>query len=53
MGYGYIWEVLYEMAKEGMASKVSRMPENVQQKLQSTIERMVNEGCNGLICIML
>ena len=34
-------------------SKVSRMPENVQQQLQSTIERMVNEGCNGLICIML
>ena len=56
---GKIWHMdifgksLYEMAKEGMASKVSRMPENVQQKLQSTIERMVNEGCNGLICIML
>ncbi len=56
---GKIWDMdifgksLYEMAKEGMASKVSRMPENVQQKLQSTIERMVNEGCNGLICIML
>ena len=29
------------------------MPENVQQKLQSTIERMVNDGCSGLICIML
>lgn len=44
---------LYDMVKEGMSSKVSRMPENVQQKLQNTVERMVNEGCNGLICIML
>ncbi len=44
---------LHDMVKEGMTSKVSRMPESVQQRLQSTVERMVNEGCNGLICIML
>ena len=44
---------LYDMVREGMASKVSRMPESVQQKLQNTVERMVNDGCNGLICIML
>jgi len=44
---------LYDMVREGMCSKVGRMPENVQQKLQSTIERMVNDGCSGLICIML
>jgi len=44
---------LYDMVKEGMASKVGRMPESVQQKLQNTVERMVNDGCNGLICIML
>ncbi len=44
---------LYDMVREGMSSKVSRMPENVQQKLQNTVERMVNDGCNGLICIML
>ena len=44
---------LYELVKEGMASKVDHMPSEVQQKLQSTIQRMVNEGCNGLICILL
>ncbi len=54
-----IWDMdifgksLYEMAKEGMAAKLGRMPERVQYKLQSTIERMVNEGCSGLICILL
>lgn len=44
---------LYDMVKDGMSSKVGRMPENVQQKLQETVQRMVNDGCNNLICIML
>jgi len=44
---------LHDMVKEGMAAKVNRMPENVQLKLRDTVERMVNDGCNGLICIML
>ncbi|MBQ3487334.1 MAG: hypothetical protein IJA71_03510, partial [Clostridia bacterium] len=33
--------------------KLGGMPVNVQQKMQGTIERMVNEDCNGLICILL
>jgi len=44
---------LYELVKEGMAGKVNRLPEEVQQRLQETLQRMVNEGCNGLICILL
>lgn len=44
---------LYDLVKDGMAGKVNRMPDPVKQKLQSTIQRMVNDGCNGLICIML
>lgn len=44
---------LYDLVKEGMAAKVDRMPDGVQQKLQSTVQRMVNDGCNGLICILL
>lgn len=44
---------LYDMVKDGMSSKVGRMPENVQQKLQETLQRMVNDGCSNLICIML
>ena len=38
-------KLLYEMAKEGMASKVSRMPEN-GHKSCSTIERM-NEAATA------
>ncbi len=44
---------LYDLVKEGMAGKVSRLPVDVQMKLRDAINRMVNEGCNGLICIML
>jgi stage IV sporulation protein A len=44
---------LYDMVRESMVGKVNRLPDEVQQKLQETLQRMVNEGCNGLICILL
>ena len=44
---------LRDMIRESMAVKVNAMPENVQQRLHDTVEKMVNYGCSGLICIML
>ncbi|MBR3298056.1 MAG: stage IV sporulation protein A [Clostridia bacterium] len=44
---------LYDMVKDGMAGKVGRLPAEVQMKLRDAITRMVNEGCRGLVCIML
>lgn len=44
---------LYDLVKEGMAGKVGRLPAEVQMKLRDAITRMVNEGCRGLVCIML
>lgn len=44
---------LYDLVCEGMQGKVVGMSEQVQQRLQSTVQRIVNNGCNGLICIML
>lgn len=44
---------LYDLVREGMSNKVNSMPEQAQQKLQETLQRIVNHGCNGLICIML
>jgi stage IV sporulation protein A len=29
------------------------MPENAQLKLQDTLQRIVNEGSGGLICIIV
>ena len=38
---------------EDLQSKLKRMPEDAQKKLQETLERIVNEGSGGLICIIL
>ena len=54
-----IWESnifgksLHELVNEGLQNKLSRMPEEAQGKLQETLERIVNEGSGGLICIIL
>ena len=44
---------LHELVNEGLQNKLSRMPEDAQAKLQETLERIVNEGSGGLICIIL
>ena len=54
-----IWESnifgksLHELVNEGLQNKLYRMPEDAQAKLQETLERIVNEGSGGLICIIL
>ncbi len=54
-----IWESnifgksLHELVNEGLQNKLARMPEDAQEKLQETLERIVNEGSGGLICIIL
>ncbi len=44
---------IYDLVRDGMAGKINRLPTEVQMKLRDTLNRMVNEGCNGLVCIML
>lgn len=44
---------LNEIAGEGLYSKIKKMPDDVQGKLQFTLQRIVNEGSGGLICIIL
>ena len=44
---------LHELVNEGLQAKLSKMPEDAQIKLQETLERIVNEGSGGLICIIL
>ncbi len=44
---------LNEIAGEGLYSKIKRMPEDAQGKLQETLQRIINEGGGGLICIIL
>ncbi|MGN0664599.1 MAG: stage IV sporulation protein A [Negativibacillus sp.] len=44
---------LHELVNEGMHNKLYRMPSDARMRLQETIERIINDGCNGLICIIL
>ena len=54
-----IWESnifgksLHELVNEGLQTKLMKMPEDAQEKLQETLERIINEGSGGLICIIL
>ncbi|MCQ2471374.1 MAG: stage IV sporulation protein A [Clostridia bacterium] len=44
---------LHELVNEGLHNKLYRMPTNARMKLQETLEKVINEGCSGLICIIL
>lgn len=44
---------LNELVNEGLRNKLFHMPSDARMKLQETLERVINEGCNGLICIIL
>lgn len=44
---------LHELVNEGLHNKLYRMPTDARMKLQETIEKVINEGCSGLICIIL
>ncbi len=54
-----IWESnifgksLSDLVNEGLHNKLNRMPNDARMKLQETIQRIINDGCGGLICIIL
>ena len=54
-----IWESnifgksLHELVNEGLHNKLYRMPADARKKVKETVERIINDGCNGLICIIL
>lgn len=44
---------LHELVNEGLHNKLCRMPEDARLKLRETLQRIINEGSGGLICIIL
>ncbi len=54
-----IWESnifgksLNSLVNEGLHNKLYKMPTDARMKLQETLERVINEGCSGLICIII
>ena len=43
----------HELVSEDLQTKLKRMPEDARKKLRETLERIINEGSGGLICIIL
>ena len=54
-----IWESnmfgksLHELVNEGLNAKLAHMPQESRAKLADTLQRIINEGSGGLICIIL
>ncbi len=44
---------LHELVNEGLHNKLYRMPDDAQMKLQETLQKIINEGSGGMICIIL
>ncbi len=44
---------LHELISESMQSKGTSMNDQVCMKLQNAVQKIANDGCNGMICIML
>ena len=44
---------LQELVREGVSGKLNRMPVDAQEKVQSALTKMLNEGDGGMICILL
>ncbi|MDZ5010123.1 stage IV sporulation protein A, partial [Clostridium perfringens] len=40
------------LIKEGLQNKLYKMPDDVQIKIQKTLQKIINEGSGGLICII-
>ena len=41
------------MVNEDLNAKIKRMPDDARAKLRETLQRIINEGSGGLICIIL
>lgn len=56
---GKIWQSnifgksFHELVNEDLQGKLMRMTDDSRKKLRETLERIVNEGTGGLICIIL
>mgnify|MGYP000359225063 FL=1 len=41
------------IAEEGLTAKIEALPDSAKAKLRQTLQRIINEGSGGLICILL
>jgi stage IV sporulation protein A len=51
--YSIFGKSIGDMINDGINQKLENLPDGAREKLGNTIERVVNEGARGLICILL
>ena len=51
--YNMFGRSLYDMVNDSMMAKLEHMPDESREKLGDTLGKIINEGSNGLICILL
>ena len=44
---------VYELIQEGLSAKLLQLPDEVRGKFRLTLQRIVNEGAQGLVCLIL
>ena len=54
-----IWETeifgksLNDLVREGLSTKLMRMPDDVRSNIQTALSKIINEGTGGMLCILL
>ncbi|MDE6182404.1 MAG: stage IV sporulation protein A, partial [Eubacteriales bacterium] len=51
--YNIFGKSLSDLVNDGLNTKIYRMQEDTQLKFQETLQKIINEGSGGLICILL
>ncbi len=44
---------VFELVSEGLNTKLRRMPDDARYKIKDALTKIINEGANGLICLLL
>ncbi len=44
---------LSDLVREGLSNKLLHMPSDTQTKVQQTLQKIINEGSGGMVCILL
>ena len=44
---------LSDLVREGLSNKLMHMPADTQLKVQQTLQKIINEGNGGMVCILL
>ncbi len=44
---------LYDLCKDALSGKLEHLPDDARERIAETLGKIINEGANGLICILL